>query len=130
MFNQEDALDKTKQAFSEWRDNRANRGPIPQYLWDMVIPLLSKYPKSMIMRALNLNSSQLKRNASPANITFVEAIEADTVDNSSDESVNPPIEEVNSVCDIELKRACGAVLKINALPISVVTTLIPSFLGE
>lgn len=130
MFNQEDALDKTKQAFSEWRDNRANRGPIPQYLWDMVIPLLSKYPKSMIMRALNLNSSQLKRNASPANITFVEAIAADTADNTSDERVSPSIEAAKCVCDIELKRACGAVLKINALPISVVTTLIPSFLGE
>lgn len=37
----------------------------------------------MIMSALNLNSSQLKRNISPVNVTFVEAVAADTVDNKS-----------------------------------------------
>ena len=33
------------------------------------------------------------------------------------------------ICDIEFKRACGGVLKINTLPVAVLTTIIPSFLG-
>jgi len=37
--------------------------------------------------------------------------------------------ENNHRCDIELKRPCGSVLKINGLPISVVTSLIPSFVS-
>ena len=39
-------------------------------------------------------------------------------------------EQQENTCDIELKRLCGSVLKINAQPISVVTNLITSFVGS
>jgi len=43
---------------------------------------------------------------------------------ASDTEQAPAIEpkEINHSCDIELKRPCGSVLKINGLPISVVTS--------
>jgi hypothetical protein len=130
MFGQEDALDKTKQAFSEWRKNRTSQGPIPQYLWDMVPPLLNNYPKSMIRRALCLSSAQLTKVTSQQKVDFVEAVSIDEAKTFSSDIMNCSSESLDTVCDIELKRACGAVLKINSLPISIVTVLIPSFLGE
>lgn len=130
MFNQEDALDKTQQAFYEWRKNRTCKGPIPQYLWDLVPPLLANYPKSMIRRALSLSSAQLTKVAGNQQIDFVEAVTTDKAKPSSPDIMKCSPESLEAVCDIELKRTCGAVLKINSLPISIVTVLIPSFLGE
>lgn len=48
MFKQDESLDKTQQAISEWCKNRTSQGTIPQYLWDMVPPLLDNYPRSII----------------------------------------------------------------------------------
>jgi hypothetical protein len=130
MQKPEDALDKTQQAFYEWRKNRTSQGPIPQYLWDMVPPLLANYPKPMIRRALSLSSAQLTKVAGNQQVDFVEAVSIDETKTSSSDIMNYSSEPTEAVCDVELKRTCGAVLKINSLPISIVTVLIPSFLGD
>ena len=123
-----DQLDIVKQAFQEWRDSRPKIGKIPLYLWEMVKPLMDEYPISMVSRSLGLSHSQLKQNVVEQSVSFVEAVAGTT----SDIEVHQSIIENNhdQKCDIELKRPCGSVLKINALPISVVTTLIPSFVGS
>jgi hypothetical protein len=53
-------------------------------------------------------------------------------DTTSEIEVHKPIDDNSQEqkCDIELKRPCGSVLKITALPIAVLTTLIPSFVGS
>lgn len=123
-----DQLDIVKQAFQEWRDSRPKVGKIPIYLWKMVKPLLDEYPVSMVSRSLGLSHSQLKQNAIEQSVSFVEAVSCTT----SEVEIHQPMDNLNHVqkCDIELKRPCGSVLKINALPISVITTLIPSFVGS
>ncbi len=123
-----DQLDIVKQAFQEWRDSRPKIGKIPLYLWEMVKPLMDEYPISMVSRSLGLSHSQLKQNVIEQSVSFVEAVAGTT----SDIEVHQSTIENNhdQKCDIELKRPCGSVLKINALPISVVTTLIPSFVGS
>ena len=126
MQQQLDAIDQVKQAFIQWREQRPKRCPIPDYLWDMVKPLLDEYPRSMISRALGISSSQLRSRFSSREVTFVEA-----VPNNTNQSPAPqPSPGPEQSCDIELKRPCGSVLKINALPISVVAALIPSFVGQ
>lgn len=125
MHSSTDSLDKVKQAFDEWRQQRRKRCPIPGYLWEMVRPLLDEYPKHMVSRVLGLNSTQIKNNALNPKITFVEAVPAKIESSASD---NTKVAE--SCCDIELKRPCGSVLKISSLPISVINSLIPSFVGS
>ncbi len=39
-----DSIAKVKEAFTKWREQRPKRCPIPDYLWDMVTPLLDEYP--------------------------------------------------------------------------------------
>jgi len=127
MFSNQDQLDTVKQAFDEWRTSRPKVGKIPPYLWEMVKPLMEDYPIAMVSRALGLSYSQLRQNAVAQQVNFVE------VRTPSAHSEQAPLmespEDVH-LCDIELKRPCGSVLKISSLPISVVTTLIPSFVGN
>lgn len=121
-----DSIDQVKQAFIQWREQRPKRCPIPDYLWDMVTPLLDEYPRSMISRVLGISSSQLRSRYSSSNVTFVEALPSNTHQTLDSQ----PTTSTEQSCDIELKRPCGSVLKINALPISVVATLIPCFVGQ
>ncbi len=125
MHSSTDSLDKVKQAFNEWRQQRPKRCPIPAYLWDMVKPLLDEYPKYMVSRALGLSSSQIKDNVINPKITFVEAVDSKVVNSAPD-----GIKVTESCCDVELKRPCGSVLKIYSLPISVINDLIPNFVGS
>jgi len=122
-----DPLDKVKQAFSEWRELRPKQSPIPGYLWDMVSPLLDEYPRAMITRVLGISSSQIKNRLLGNRVTFVEALP----DNLETKPTNTPsANDPERSCDIELRHPCGSVLKITALPISMVSTLIPSFVGQ
>ena len=123
-----DQLDIVKQEFEHWRNSRPKMSKIPIYLWEMVKPLMDEYPISMISRALGLNHSQLKQNVTEQSISFVEAVSCTT----SEVEIHQPMDDssLEHKCDIELKRPCGSVLKINALPTSVITTLIPSFVGS
>lgn len=120
-----DAIDQVKQAFTEWREQRPKRCPIPDYLWDKVKPLLDEYPRSMIKRVLGISSSQLRSRFSSSEVTFVEAAPSGIRQPSNNQSAI----STEQSCDIELKRPCGSVLKINGLPLSAVATLIPSFVG-
>jgi len=123
-----DQLDLVKQEFEHWRNSRPRKGKIPVYLWEMVKPLMDEYPISMVSRSLGLSHSQLKQNVIEQSVSFVEAVSCTT----SEIEVHQPTDHSRQEqkCDIELKRPCGSVLKISALPISVITTLIPSFVGN
>jgi len=120
-------IDRVKQAFTEWREQRPGKCPIPDYLWDMVESLLNEYPRTMITKMLGISSSQLKNRFSGDELMFVEAVP---------NRVGPTPAKIQSAdsieqsCDIELKRPCDSTLKINALPVSVITTLIPNFVGQ
>ena len=123
-----DQLDIVKQAFQEWRDSRPKIGKIPLYLLEMVKPLMDEYPISMVSRSLGLSHSQLKQNVIEQSVSFVEAVSCTTRDIEIHQSAVD--NNQNQKCDIELMRPCGSVLKISSLPISVITTLIPSFIGS
>lgn len=89
---------------------------------------MDEYPISMVSRSLGLSHSQLKQNVLEQSVSFVEAVSCTTSEVEIHQRTDDSTQEQK--CDIELKRPCGSVLKINALPISVITTLIPSFVGS
>ena len=128
MSKTPDKLDIVKQEFEHWRNSRPKISKIPTYLWEMVKPLIDEYPISMIIRSLGLSHSQLKQNVIEQSVSFVEAVSCTT---RGDEPHQPGDDNSNEhKCDIELKRPCGSVLKVHGLPISIIVTLIPSFVGS
>ena len=106
MQQQSDSIDEVKQAFTQWREQRPKRCPIPDYLWDMVKTLLDEYPRSMITRVLGISSSQLRSRFSRSQVTFVEAVTS----NRQLPLDSQPTLTTEQCCDIELKRPCGSVL--------------------
>ena len=126
MNSNQTQLDTVKQAFDEWRTNRPKMEKVPLYLWEMVKPLMNEYPIALVSRALGLNYAQLKENTMDNTVNFVEAM---TTSSETEPTLVAESKENNHRCDIELKCPCGSVLKINGLPISVVTSLIPSFVS-
>jgi len=136
MHHQLDSLNKVKHEFTKWRQQRPRKTKTPAFLWDMVKSLLDEYPTYIISRELGISSAQIKKYVLESNVTFVEALSLDTTEacakSPSIDENTPQIEKAKHLepcCDIELKRPCGSVLKINALPITVLSTLIPSFVG-
>lgn len=125
MSLENDELDKVKQAFTEWRSQRPKKAKIPAYLWQMVAPLVQEYPLSMIMRALGINTTQLKDNVISPKATFVEAIGA-----QSSDSIQPcQSVSFDAGYSVELSKPCGSSLKIDNIPASMVSDLISTFMG-
>lgn len=117
MHQQIHSLEEVKQAFQQWRNTRPKQERIPGYLWELVGSIRSQYSDKAISSTLGVTYQQIKSNLSTEEemISFVEAVSSD--------------KKKQSCCDIELKRSCGAVIKISSLPISVVSELIPRFLS-
>lgn len=64
-------LNIVKEAFQEWRDSRTKQGPIPDFLLEMVKPLMDEYPISMVSRSLGLSHSQLKQNVLEQSVSSI-----------------------------------------------------------
>src|SRR5688500_18316730 len=60
QFITTDLMQSAINAFEEWRATRNRRGPIPDHLWLLVVPLTKHYSLSQITKNLNLNTTQLK----------------------------------------------------------------------
>jgi len=54
-------LESTKLRFEEWRRTRLKRKPMPEDLWTEAIELVGEYTPSAVMKALRLNSGELKK---------------------------------------------------------------------
>jgi len=123
------SLDEVKSQFEHWRATRTKqRERIPEYLWSHVKTLIDRYALQDITQALRINTSQIKDNIKiEQKINFVEARPA----------IEPPLTKQrlvschkdDCVCSIELHRANGGVLKINALPVTSLPAIITQFMG-
>lgn len=121
------SLDEVKSHFDHWRAIRTKqRERIPQYLWDEVKTLLSRYSLADITTTLRINTGQIKNNLKiNRKINFVEA----HVDNSN--SVFHPsllLMDKEHTCSIELHRSNGVVLKVSALPFAAISKIITQFM--
>ena len=123
------SLDEVKSQFEHWRATRTKqREKIPEYLWNHVKTLIDRYAFQDITQALRINTSQIRDNIKiEQKINFVEVRPA----------VAPPLtnqrlvscHKDDCVCSIELHRANGGVLKINALPVALLPAIITQFMG-
>lgn len=60
MKEQEIALDEAKNRITHWRQTRTKLRPIPESVWDAVLPLVGKYSYSTISKALGLSYEQIR----------------------------------------------------------------------
>jgi len=54
------SLDQAKQAMTHWRSTRTKRRPIPDRVWDTVLPLINQHSYSTISKELGLSYQQIK----------------------------------------------------------------------
>jgi len=120
------SLDDVKTHFEHWRATRIKqRERIPQHLWEEVKTLLDRYLLSEITTALRINTSQIKYNLKiNTKINFAVA-EIDTLNSSGQSTI---FTETEHTCAIELHRANGMILKISALPMLSLKTIISQFM--
>ena len=54
------SLDEAKKTMAHWRATRTKRRPIPDQVWDSVLPLISHHSYSTICKELGLSYQQIK----------------------------------------------------------------------
>ena len=122
------SLDVVKSHFEHWRATRTKqRERIPEYLWNHVKTLIDRYSLMDITQALRINTSQIKDNIKTnPSIHFVEA----KINKSSSLTSKPIVSFSNSecTCSIELHRANGGILKIDAFPVTSLPAIINKFM--
>jgi len=122
------SLDEVKSHFEHWRKTRTKqRERIPDYLWNYVKTLIDRYSLMDITQALRINTSQIKDNIKTnPSIHFVEA----RINKSSSLTSKPIVSFSNSdrTCSIELHRANGGILKIDAFPVTSLPAIINKYM--
>ena len=128
-MHQRNLLDDVKLHFDDWRATRTKRGKIPDYLWDKVKSLIGNYSLTAITEALSINTSQMREHLDMTDTaSFVEI--------SINKSVSSlPIKKPKSIPDhkaqtyaIEVHRTNGTILKIAALSVESLNTIITQFM--
>ena len=127
MSHQFKTLDEVKHLFNHCRATRTKRGKVPIHLWQHVQPLKKHHNISTITQALGLNTKTIKENlTSDEPNHFVEVSNEATPPTPITTSINENPPE-NQTCAVELHHPNGSILKISALPQSMLSTLITQF---
>lgn len=126
-MQQHASLEEVKSHFDYWRATRTKRGKIPASLWDKVKPLLDLYPLSAITNTLSINTNQIRENLEidPTKINFVE-VKTDSLTTTKQPII--ALCENTQTCSIELHRINGVVLKVSAIPIASLPSIITQFM--
>ncbi|KTD67547.1 hypothetical protein Lsan_0342 [Legionella santicrucis] len=119
-------LETVKQAFRHWRATRTKRGQIPDELWEQVKGLLGDYTPSKIGSHLGISPIQIRKKLLPVEKTDLQFVEVKGKPTRIDSEF---LSNSDALCNVELHRPCGSILKINAVPMSRVSKLMLDFMG-
>jgi hypothetical protein len=121
------SLYEVKSHFQHWRATRIKRSKIPVYLWELVKQLIGHYSLTIITKALNINSNQIRDNINlDDTINFVEV--GPNIKPLEPDQLSSAIDDARS-CAIELHRTNGGILKISRLPVSSLSVIITQFMA-
>lgn len=127
-MQQHATLEEVKSDFDHWRATRTKRCKIPMYLWDKVKPLLGRYPLSAIANALSVNTIQIRENLE------IDATRINFIEVKTESLAAPAKQPITALCEntqtclIELHRVNGAVLKVSAIPVTLLSSIINQFM--
>jgi hypothetical protein len=121
-------LDEAKKAMTHWRATRTKRRPIPDRVWDVVLPLINQHSYSTISKELGLSYQQIKNKLAPRyedpptqQTPFVSVDLASTPFN--DEQQKPGYK-------IALTKPNGVSLVIDGAPLHLITEIVASFVSQ
>ena len=121
------SLDHAKQAMANWRSSRTKRRPIPDRVWDTVLPLIKQYSYSTISKELGLSYQQIKNKlASRQDPPLSEQKAFISV------GLSPKLFKVDqqiSGCKITLTKPNGLSLVIDGASGHLINVIIASFVG-
>ena len=122
-------LKNVQKHFDHWRKTRANRGPLPEHLWEEAVSLTNHHCVTHITRALRLNVESFKarvkaivsnNNTSISKpITFVQLQLQEQICTGETSNYGIP--------SIEFKRPDGITMRIQ-IPHSFLPTLLETFI--
>lgn len=118
------SLEAVTQQFEHWRATRTKRGRIPNELWALTAPLLSKYGHNEIASSLKMNHMQLRAGVLPfltqtqqPSTTFVEcALPVSAIPLTGNCIVefaykNGPTVKISGLTDAQLQPLFSALLR-------------------
>ena len=133
MQNDIPSLEDVKSHFDHWRATRPKRCKTPSFLWDKVKPIIGHYSLTSITQALRINSGQIKQHVqSDDGMQFVDISDSLTpffANPATDNKPAPVDQDKALTVSIEMRRATGEVLNINALPMTSLREVVTQFIG-
>lgn len=117
------SLESVTQRFDHWRATRIKRGRIPNELWELAAPLLSKYNHNKIASALKMNYAQLKAGVLP----FLPQIQQPPA--TFIECSLPLSTALTEKCIVEFTYKNGSTVKISGLNATQLQPLVSVLLG-
>jgi hypothetical protein len=122
------SLDEAKKSMAHWRATRTKRRPIPDQIWDTVLPLVNQYSYSTISKELGLSYQQITnklatRKADPSRQqnTFVSVDLASTFFNNDQQKPN---------YKIALTKPNGISLVIDGATLNLISEIVANFVGQ
>lgn len=100
------SIEEVEQQFRQWRETRAQRSPIPHYLWTAAVRLTQEYSICRIAKALRLDYNTLKRHVLADQTKNSPQLESSP--SFIEFELSPPITE----CLVEIEDRDGAKLKM------------------
>jgi hypothetical protein len=104
------SLEETKRLIMYWRATRTKRRPIPDEVWEAVLPLIGRYSYSIISKELGLSYQQIKtriksekENAKSAPNSFISIALPQEI---------TPVPKASNGCKISFTKPDGTTLAI------------------
>jgi hypothetical protein len=122
------SLEEAKKRISNWRATRTKRRPIPDEVWDAVLPLIGQHSYSNISRELGLSYLQIRNK-----IEMVK--ETPTSTQKPFISIALPqettfVRERANGCKVAFTKPDGATLAIESAPEHLINEIVAHFVGK
>jgi hypothetical protein len=122
------SLEEAKKRIAHWRATRTKRRPIPDQVWDAVLPLISRYSYSTISSELGLSYQQIKNKLAARTKTPSSQQNAFISVRLPQETLHE--ERSGNGCKVALTNPNGLSLVIDGAPQCLINEIVADFVGR
>lgn len=126
--NVKHSLEEAKKLITKWRTTRTKRRPIPESVWDAILPLIGQYTYSAICSELVISYQQIKdKLEARAKTPLPSADSFISIDLPQSLVTN---EQSQTSCKLQFTRPDGVSLEIDGLSCSQINAIVTNFMGS
>ncbi|MGE3318496.1 MAG: hypothetical protein AB7I18_04295 [Candidatus Berkiella sp.] len=123
--NVKHSLEEAKRLITHWRTTHTKRRPIPESVWDVILPLIGKYTYSAICSELIISYQQIKdKLKTRAKTPLPSADSFISIDLPENLVTN---EQSQTSCKLQFTRPDGVSLEIDGLSCSEINAIVTIF---